>query len=164
SARDHLGEGRLWTAAAEADGMSKFNGNGRQSSIRHLHRLLGHLNAYGRLVDEDRSPAEERLVALLGREQLQAARARMAAAVSPKVSKPRAYTAKAMARLAQMTVWQWAMFLVALGCGATVSIIGVIDLLWHARGILGALGAIAIVTSVYVQSRRHRVDQTWIGS
>jgi hypothetical protein len=61
-----------------------------------------------------------------------------------------------------MSAWQWSLFFVALGCGAAVSIVGLIDLLWHARGILAALGAIAIVTSVYVQRRRHRVE-TWIG-
>jgi len=148
--------------------MSRFNGNERARSIRHLRRLLAHLNAYGHLVN-DRSPAEERLVAILGHEQLEAARARIATgdtskADGSKVSKPRAYTWRAMGRLARMTAWQWSLFLVALGCGATVSIIGVIDLLWHARGILAALGAIAIVTSVYVQSRHHRIKQTWIGS
>jgi len=142
--------------------MSKLNGNRPHGSKRNVRRLLEHLNVVGRLVDDSRSPAEDRLVALLGDEQLRAARAQMSAPA--RASRPRAYTATAMRTLSRMSAWQWALFFVALGCGAAVSIVGLIDLLWHARGVLAALGAIAIVTSVYVQMRSHRVHETWIGS
>jgi hypothetical protein len=142
--------------------MSKLNGNRPHRPKRHVRRLLEHLNVVGRLVGDERPPAEERLVALLGEEQLRAARAQMSAPV--KVSSPRASTAKAMRILARMSAWQWSLFVVALACGAAVSIVGVIDLVWHARGILAALGAIAIATTVFVQGRHHRFKETWIGS
>lgn len=141
--------------------MSKLNGNGSHRSKPRMRRLIDHLNVVGRMVGDDRPHAEERLVAILGEEQLHAARAQMSAPV--RASGSRVYTAAVMRALSRMSAWQWSLFFVALGCGAAVSIVGIIDLLWHARGILAALGAIAIVTSVYVQSRRHRIE-TWIGS
>lgn len=142
--------------------MSKLNGSRPHGSKRNVRRLLEHLNVVGRLVADERPTVEDRLVALLGDEQLHAARAQMSAPV--KVSKPRASTAKAMRIIARMSAWQCSLFLVALGCGAAVSIVGMIDLVWHARGILAALGAIAIVTTVFVQGRHHRFKETWIGS
>jgi hypothetical protein len=50
--------------------MSKLNGDGSHRSKPRMRRLIDHLNVVGGMVGDDRRHAEERLVAILGEEQL----------------------------------------------------------------------------------------------
>ena len=68
-----------------------------------------------------------------------------------------------MSRFARLKHWQRSLFFVALGCGAAVSLVGTIDLIWNLRFVLSGLGAVAIVVAVFQQTRR-RSDENWIGS
>lgn len=69
-----------------------------------------------------------------------------------------------MRALSRLKSWQWSLFFAALGCGAAVAIVGLIELVWDARAVFGALGAIAIVVSVYLHTRHLRAEEDWIAS
>ena len=63
-----------------------------------------------------------------------------------------------------MKQWQWSVLLASLGCGVAVSMMGVIELIWQFRSVLSGLGAVAFVLSVFLKTRQHGIDATWLGS
>jgi hypothetical protein len=69
-----------------------------------------------------------------------------------------------VAVFARLKQWQWSVLLVALACGAAVSMMGLIDLVWRFRSVLSGLGAVVLVLSVFLKARHHRIDEHWIGS
>lgn len=125
-------------------------------------RLLHDLTAVGSLVGPDRPSADERLVASVGSDRLQA----LQAAATESCARPgrRRVFEGAVAIFARLKQWQWSVLLAALACGAAVSMMGVIELVWQFRSVLSGLGAIALVLSVFLKTRHHRVDEHWIGS
>jgi hypothetical protein len=140
-------------------------------------RLLHDLDMLETLVSDDRAPARKRLVALLGEEQLQTLLAELARPAAP-TSRERMvvgtviFVRKALhglregsgvTKFARLKLWQRSLFFVALSCGAAVSLVGTIDLIWHLRFVLAGLGGIALVLVVFQQTR-HRSDENWIGS
>jgi hypothetical protein len=137
-----------------------------QSNERRLLRLARHLRLVDAVVSDDRCSAEERLVAILGVEQLQAIRAALEARApeAAKVPLLRPHEWAAVRALARLRDWQRSVFLAALACGAAIAIVGVIDLIWSARAIIAGLGAVAIVLYVYFLTRHHRAEENWIGS
>ena len=151
--------------------------NRQQTADPQTRRLIHDLDRFEMLASDDRAPAHQRLVALLGREQLQALLAELARP-SPRTSRERMAVAAAtfacralrgpwegsgVSRFARLKHWQRSLFFVALGCGAAVSLVGTIDLIWNLRFVLSGLGAVAIVVAVFQQTRR-RSDENWIGS
>jgi hypothetical protein len=152
-----------------------FSRDPQARSKRANRRLLWHLRALGGLVEAETPAAEERLLALLGEAQLGRVRARIEGPAAGSLDHRQAAAAaaatlraslqlRAARMLSRVKRWQLGVFFVSLACGSAVGIIGLIDLIWRARGILGGLGAVAIVLTVYLQTRQHRVDRTWIGS
>jgi len=120
-------------------------------------RLLHDLAAVGALVDDDRRSANERLADALGQRDLEALRSEVAEAKRSGRARPRV-------ELPRLRRWQWSLLYTALGCGAAVSMMGVIELIWQLRSVLSALGAVAIVMSVFIKTRHNRVDDGWISS
>ena len=118
-------------------------------------RLLHDLNAVASLIDDRRPSADDRLAATVGPEL--AARCRGA-------GRRRLHLERFAARLARMKQWQGSMLIVSLGCGVAVSMMGVIELIWQLRSVLSGLGAVAIVLAVFLKTRQHRIDETWLGS
>jgi hypothetical protein len=137
-----------------------------QSNERRLLRLARHLRLVDSIVEDEHWSADERLLAILGAEQLQAVRARLeeGAPEAAKVPMLRPHEWAAVRALARLRDWQRSVFLAALACGAAIAIVGVIDLLWSARAIIAGLGAVAIVLYVYFLTRHHRAEEHWIGS
>lgn len=125
-------------------------------------RLLHDLTAVGSLVDTDRPSADERLVASVGSERLRAVQVAVGEACAP--PDRRRVFESAVAIFARLKQWQWSVLLAALACGAAVSMMGVIELVWQFRSVLSGLGAVALVLSVFLKTRHHRVDEHWIGS
>jgi hypothetical protein len=125
-------------------------------------RLLRDLTAVGSLVDADRPSADERLVATVGPDRL---RVLQAAAVEEcsRADRLRVFE-RAVAIFSRLKQWQWSVLLALLACGAAVSMMGVIELVWQFRSVLSGLGAVALVLSVFLKTRHHRVDEHWIGS
>jgi hypothetical protein len=118
-------------------------------------RLIHDLTAVGALVDWERASADERLSATVGPDlaaQFRGATGR------------RLRFERFAARLARMKQWQWSMVIVSLGCGVAVSTMGVIELIWQFRSVLSGLGAVAVVLAVFLKSRQHRIEETWLGS
>ena len=118
-------------------------------------RLLHDLSAFAAMVDDDRLSADERLAATVGPE--------LAAQCRGSVRRRLRFD-RFEARLARMKQWQWSMLIVSLGCGVAVSMMGVIELIWQFRSVLSGLGAVAVVLAVFLKSRQHRIDETWLGS
>ena len=151
------------------------NRHRRPGTSRATWRLLHHLHALGR-IDTEGLRADERLAALLGEAQLETVLARIETvdadvfslerqvAAAEAISIRQLLSRRLAHTLSRLTNWQRGVFFASLGCGAAVAIIGLIDLVWRVRGILGGLGAVLIVLTVYLQTRHHRVKQTWIGS
>jgi hypothetical protein len=149
----------------------------QQTADPQTRRLLHDLDRLEMLVSDDRAPAHQRLVALLGQEQLRTLLAELARP-SPRTSGEPVVVAAAtlahktlrglregagMSKFARLKHWQRSLFFAALGCGAAVSLVGAIDLIWNLRFVLSGLGAVAIVVTVFQQTRR-RSDENWIGS
>jgi hypothetical protein len=114
-------------------------------------RLLRDLRAVGALIEPDRPSADERLAAAVGPEGL-------------KILRRPPILERVAERFAHLKQWQWSVLLTALACGAAVSLMGVIELIWQLRSVLAGFGAVALVVSVFLKTRHHRFDQTWIGS
>jgi hypothetical protein len=137
-----------------------------QPNERRLQRLARHLRLVGSVVSDDRPPAEERLVAILGAEQLQAVRAELEER-GPKAARVpilRPHEWEAVRALARLRNWQRSVFLAALACGAAIAIVGLIDLIWDVRALLGGVGAVALVVYVFLLTRHSRTEERWIGS
>jgi hypothetical protein len=113
-------------------------------------RLLHDLTAVAALVDDERTPAAERLAAVVGPDGLRALRRRR-------------LLEGVAARFGRLAQWQWSVLLTALACGAAVSMMGVIELIWQLRSVLSGVGAVVIVLSLFLKTRQHRFE-TWIGS
>jgi len=122
-------------------------------------RLIHDLTALAALLDDERPSADERLAAALGPEGLCALRTQLASQ-----SRVRLLLERSMARFARLRQWQWSVLLVSLACGVAVSMMGVIELIWQLRSVLSGVGAVAIVLAVFLNTRHHRIDETWIGS
>lgn len=120
-------------------------------------RLLRDLTAVDALVDDGRPSADERLVAAVGHAGLEALRSELAKTERRRRERPQI-------RLPRLRQWQWSVVFAALGCGAAVSMMGVIELIWQLRSVLSGLGAVAIVLSVFLKTRHQRVHDSWIGS
>jgi hypothetical protein len=121
-------------------------------------RLIRDLTAVGALVDDiERPSADERLVAAIGHERVEAFHSEFGA-------RRRLSFERFAARLARLRQWQWSVLIVALACGAAVSMMGVIELIWQLRPVLAGLGAVALVLTVFLKSRHYRVEEHWIGS
>jgi hypothetical protein len=127
-------------------------------------RLLRDLAAVGALVGQDRQSADERLAAASGPDEAQAFRAATLRGSCAGVPRRRRILEGAASRFARLKQWQWSVLVVALGCGAAVSMMGVIQLVWQFRSVLSGLGAVALVLTVFLKTRHHRLSQTWIGS
>jgi hypothetical protein len=127
-------------------------------------RLLHDLTAVGALIDADRASADERLASTVGRDRLHALQAELAAAAPCVRADTRRVLEGAVAMFSRLRQWQWSVLLAALACGATVSMMGVIDLIWQFRSVLSGLGAVVLVLSVFLKTRHHSVDEHWIGS
>ena len=139
-------------------------------------RLLHDLTVLDALVADDRASADERLATMLEEDRLQVLLAELATPPSWRKRVMRAAGAlvdKAVHRLgersgvttiAHLKQWQRSLFFIALGCGAAVSLVGTIDLIWHLRAVFGGLGAVSIVVAVFLQTRHRPPDHHWIGS
>lgn len=125
-------------------------------------RLLRDLTAVSALVDEARPSADDRLVAAVGQEPLRILRSRLSARSFD--ARHRLLFQRLAVRLARLRQWQWSVLIVSLGCGAAVSMMGVIELIWQFRSVLSGLGAVAIVLAVYLKTRHYQRLETWIGS
>jgi hypothetical protein len=121
-------------------------------------RLLHDLTAVAALVDGDRPSADERLVASVGQEGVQALRSAVAGETRPGILDG------AVAKFASLKQWQWSVLLASLACGVAVSMMGVIQLISQLRPVLSVLVAVAVVLSVFLKTRHHRLPDTWIGS
>jgi hypothetical protein len=126
--------------------------------------LLHDLAAVGALVEHDRPSADERLVAAVGPGEAQALRSVVAQAHCAGAARRRRILAGAAARFSRLKQWQWSVFVVALGCGAAVAMMGVIELVWQFRSVLSGLAAVALVLTVFLKTRQHRLPHSWIGS
>jgi hypothetical protein len=125
-------------------------------------RLLRDLTAVGALVDDARPSARERLAATVGREPLRELRSQLAAQCPG--ARRRLLFERLAARLARLGQWQWSVLIVSLGCGAAVSMMGVIELIWQLRSVLSGIGAVAVVLTVFLKTRRYQRLAPWIGS
>jgi Flp pilus assembly protein TadB len=122
------------------------------------------------IVNDERSRSEQRLEQMLGAEQLEVIRRAVETSTQASLAAmepaPQTYLPWRIAAsvLPRLRKWQVSVFLAALACGASVAIVGVINLIWDGRAILAAIGAIAIVVYVHAQTRQHRAEQDWVGS
>jgi hypothetical protein len=137
-----------------------------QSNERRLRRLARHLRLVESIVDDEHWTAEERLLAILGAEQLRAVRAVLEehGPEAAKVPMLRPHEWGAVRALARLRNWQRSVFLAALACGAAIAIVGLIDLIWDARALVGGLGAVVLVVYVFLLTRHSRAEERWIGS
>jgi hypothetical protein len=138
-------------------------------------RLLHVVSSVARMTDDERPSVSERLLVLLGQACFDAVRVELAATASareatePDAVRPCAEVQHSkrvipVSRFARLRRWQLSLFLVALGCGAAVGLVGTIDLIWQGRFLVSGIGAVALVVSFFMRARHHQVPETWIGS
>ena len=128
-------------------------------------RLLHDLTRIGLLVGCDRPGAAERLLALLGDDFLRVVHAEAERAeVRPRPEHDVSETpGGAVQRFARLKRWQSSLFFSALGCGAAVAFVGVIDLISELRFLVSGIGAVGFVVAVF-RHTRHAREERWIGS
>jgi hypothetical protein len=124
------------------------------------------LTRIGELAERERRSAAERVLDLLGADVLKAVHRELERAdqTAPPEQVTAANPTFAVRWLARMKRWQSSLFFAALACGAAVAIVGVIDLISQLRLVVSGIGAIALVLTVFLQTRHHRGEESWIGS
>lgn len=130
-----------------------------------IRRLLHDLTCIGLVLECERPGATERLLALLGDDFLRVVRAeaeRAEECVQPAEDVCVAPGA-AVQRFARLKRWQSSLFFSALGCGAAVAFVGVIDLISELRLLVSGIGAVGFVVAVF-RHTRHAREESWIGS
>lgn len=140
-------------------------------------RLLDAVMRMGRVTGEESRSADERLRDVLGEDVLRAVHRELEQpsgitvpqqAVVSTAARAEAEThcrrRRGLGWLARLKQWQSSLFFAALGCGAAVAIVGVIDLIAQLRLVISGVGAVAVVVTVFFQTRHRQGDEGWIGS